>query len=105
YEGSTMRKKWIPLLVLGFLAFVAVGGLVVRQLWDRLLPPPLRAPTITFWQAPRLPALSRILFRGFGGGGRRSGGRRWGRRAPEERERLRHGVSGYPGGASTPTVI
>ena len=100
-----MRKKWIPLLLLGFLAFVAVGGLAVRELWNWLLPPLLGAHTVTFWQALGILALSRILFGGFGGGGRHSGGKRWGRMTPEERERLRHGMSGHTGGASTPTMI
>ena len=100
-----MRKKWIPLLFLGFLGFVAVGGLVVRELWNWLLPQLLGARTITFWQALGVLALCRILFGGFGGRGRHSGVRRWGRMTPEERERLRYGMPGRPGGVSAPTLI
>ena len=100
-----MRKKWIPLLALGFLAFIAVGGLVVRELWNWLLPDLVGARTITFWQALGILALSRILFGGFGGGGRHSGGKRWRGMSAGERERLHHGMSGGPGGASAPTVI
>ena len=101
-----MRKrwiKWLPLFVLGFLAFIAVGGLVVRELWNWLLPPLLGARTITFWQALGVLALSRILFGGFGGGGRHSGGRRWRGMSSAERERFHEGMSGHGPGA--PTMI
>lgn len=98
-----MRRKWIPLLLVGFLAFVAIGGLVVRELWNWLLPSLLGARTITFWQALGILALSRILFGGFGGGGRHSGGRRWRSMSSVERERFHHGMSGPVSGS--PTVI
>lgn len=93
-----MKRKWFflaPLAVLAFVLFVAVGGEVVRLLWNWLLPPLFGWPTVTFWQALGLLALCRILFGGFGGGGfHRSGvGRRMAERTahmtPEERERLR----------------
>jgi len=100
-----MRKKWIPLLFLGFLAFVAVGGLVVRELWNWLLPPLLGARTVTFWQALGILALCRILFGGFGVRGGHGGGKRGGRMTHEERERLRHGMPSQGGGTSAPTVI
>src|SRR4051794_23620020 len=67
-----LRRKWyamVPLAIGGFVLFVAVGGEVVRQLWNWLLPPLLGVREITFWQALGLLALSRILFGGFGGHG------------------------------------
>jgi hypothetical protein len=88
-----------PLAILGMLLFVAVGGLVVRLLWNWLLPPLFGWPQITFWQALGLLALSRILIGGFGlHGGSRSGVRRpiaermaerCDQKTPEERERFR----------------
>jgi hypothetical protein len=57
-----------PLAICGFLLFIALGGEVVRQLWNWLLPPILGLREITFWQALGLLALCRILFGGFGGG-------------------------------------
>ncbi len=51
------------------LLFVAIGGEVVRQLWNWLLPPLFGWRQITFWQALGLLALCRILFGGFGGRG------------------------------------
>jgi hypothetical protein len=85
------RRMWkiLPLLALGFVAVVFLGGEIVKLLWNWLLPPIFGWPAITFWQALGLLALCRILFGGFGGRGggwRRSG---WRRRSPEEREQLR----------------
>ena len=93
-----MRKKWIylaPLAILALLLFIALGGYVVQQLWNWLLPPLFGWQMLTFWQALGMLALCRILFGGFGmQGSDRSGMRR--RMAerreamtPEERERFR----------------
>ena len=93
------RKKLIflaPLAILGLLLFVFVGGEVVKLLWNWLLPPLFGWPTVTFWQALGLLALSRILFGGFGGhrGMRSNMRRRMAERmeqmSPEERERFRN---------------
>lgn len=98
-----MKRRWIlwgPLVILAFLLFLAIGGEIVRQLWNWLLPPLFGWRQITFWQALGLLALCRILFGGLGRhGGHRSGFRR--RMAercehmtPEERERFRQGLRG-----------
>ena len=84
-----------PLAILGILIFVAIGGEVVMQLWNWLLPPLFGFRQITFWQALGLLALCRILFGGFGlhGSGRSDFRRRMEERCehltPEERERMR----------------
>jgi hypothetical protein len=114
-----MRRKWIllaPLAILGLLLFIAIGGEVVKQLWNWLLPPLFGWRQITFWQAVGVLALCRILFGGSGGHGfgsssvrRRIGermgertGERWERMTPEERERFRQGMRGRCGfGPST----
>lgn len=96
-----MRKRWIalaPLVLLGILLFIAIGGGIVMQLWNWLLPPLFGWHQVTFWQALGLLALCRILFGGLGrhGSGRSSFGRRraerWERMTPEERERFRQGM-------------
>jgi len=100
-----MKRRWIFLAPLGILAivlFVAIGGGVVMQLWNWLLPPLFGWRQLTFWQAVGILALCRILFGGFGGHGHRSySGRRmaerWGHMTPEERERFRQGVRGRCG--------
>src|SRR3972149_4321908 len=72
HEELNMRRKWIllaPLVILGFLLFIAIGGEVVRQLWNWLLPPIFGWRQITFWQAIGMLALCRILFGGFAGHG------------------------------------
>jgi hypothetical protein len=98
----TRRKKLIliaPLAILAMVLFVAIGGEVVVQLWNWLLPALFGWRQITFWQALGILALCRILFGGFGlhDSGRSNFRRRRGDRmaerseamAPEDRERFR----------------
>jgi hypothetical protein len=70
-----------------FLLFVATGGVIVRELWNWLLPPIFGIREITFVQALGILLLSRILVGGFGlhGSSRTS-------RTPEERERIRQAM-------------
>ena len=98
-----MRRKLIflaPLAILGLLAFIAIGGELVLQLWNWLLPPLFGWRQITFWEALGLLALCRILFGGFGLHGssrsttRRRMAERWEHMTPEERERFRQGIWG-----------
>jgi hypothetical protein len=92
-----------PLAILGLLAFMAIGGELVRLLWNWLLPPLFGWREVTFWQALGLLALCRILFGRWGGHGRsgwslRRQGRRWDRMTPEERERMRQFLWNRVGG-------
>src|SRR5579885_3086069 len=101
------RKKWIflgPLAILAIVAFIAIGGEIVRLLWNWLLPPLFGWREITFWQGLGILALCRILFGGFGGHGsrgsnfrRRMDDRHWGQMTSEERERFRAGIIGSCG--------
>lgn len=88
-----MRRKliWIaPAAIVGICLLVALGGEVVRLLWNALLPPLFGFPAVTFWQALGLLALCRILFGGLIGHGRPRGPRFRGENlTPEERARLR----------------
>ena len=89
-----------PLAILGMLLFAAMGGELVLQLWNWLLPPLFGWRQITFWQALGLLALCRILFGGTGWHGsgrsnyRRRMAERWEHMTPEERERLRQSWRG-----------
>lgn len=100
----TRRRRLLmfaPLAIVGFTVFIALGGAVVRLLWNWLLPPIAGLSTITFWQAVGLLALSRILFGGFGMRGCGPSGRmrqRWEQMTPEERERFREGMRARWGG-------
>lgn len=96
-----MRKKWYFIAPLGIAAmalFIVVGGFLVQQLWNWLLPALFGLPSITFWQAWGILVLSRILFGGWGHHGPRGPsmrGRmrdRWKQMTPEERERFRQGM-------------
>lgn len=86
-----------PLFFVGMLVFMAIGGGLVRWLWNWLLPPLFGWPPITFWQALGILALCRILFGGWHSSGRSDWRRRMKERmaercesmTPEERERFR----------------
>jgi len=110
-----MRPRWkkmifiVPAAIVGIVVFIAIGGELVLQLWNWLLPPLFGWRAITFWQALGLLALCRILF---GGLGRHGSGRphfrrrmhmkeRCGHMTPEERERFRQGIrEGWGSGPS-----
>ena len=106
-----MRRKWVfivPAAILGMVLFAFLGGELVMQLWNWLLPPLFGWRPVTFWQALGLLALCRILFGGLGLHGtarsnvRRRMAERWEQMTPEERERFRHGMRGRCGfGPST----
>jgi len=93
-----MKKKWYylaPLAVLALLGFIALGGVLVEQLWNWLAPAIFGWREVTFWQALGMLALCRILFGSLGGHGGHGRGfrRRMDKRieamTPEEREQLR----------------
>ncbi len=98
-----MKKKWValvPLVLVGFLVFIAIGGQVVMWLWNWLTPALFGWPQVTFWQALALLALCRILFGGWSGGRpvrsrvRERMSERWQTMTPEERERFRQRFRG-----------
>jgi hypothetical protein len=84
-----------PLAILGIFAFIAIGGEIVLQLWNWLLPPLFGWRQITFWQALGILVLCRVLFGGLGSHGsgrsnfRRRLDERCGHMTPEDRERFR----------------
>jgi hypothetical protein len=82
------KKFWlfVPFAIAAMVLFVFVGGTVVQQLWNWLLPPLFGWRELTFWQALGMLALCRILFGGFGGGGKYRRRYDW---TPEEKERFR----------------
>lgn len=87
-----MRRKWIfiaPLALAGIALLAALGGEIVKLLWNALLPELFGWRAVTFWQALGLLVLCRILFGGFG---RHCGGpRRW-KMKEEDRELLRQRI-------------
>jgi hypothetical protein len=106
-----MRRRLIfiaPLAILGILLFITIGGQVVLQLWNWLLPPLFGWREITFWQALGMLVLCRILFGGTGWHGsgrsniRRRIAERWEAMTPEERERVRQGMRGRCGFGPSP---
>jgi hypothetical protein len=104
----TRRRKLLfiaPFALAGMVAFVALGGLLVRVLWNWLLPPLLGLPQITLWQALGVLALSRILFGGLGMRGFGPRRRMMDGMSAEERERFRERLrarwgAGPAGGAT-----
>jgi len=92
-ENKIGRMIGIGIMVaIGFVVFITLGGFVVRELWNWLLPDLFGWAQITFTQALGLLVLCRILFGGFGmrGPGRHREGRPGRHLTPEEKEHLRH---------------
>jgi hypothetical protein len=93
-------KKALKILVIATLA-ISIITVVTMTLWNWLIPPLFRGPTLTFWQALGLLILVKIvgkvaLFRGRPGpppwAWRRRLMDRWDRMTPEEREQFRQGL-------------
>jgi hypothetical protein len=103
---ATKLMKMASVVIPGILLFIALGGEVVKLLWNWLLPPLFGWREITFWQAIGVLTLCRILFGRLGGSGpsrfgfRRAMaerladrvGDRWDAMTPTERERFRDRV-------------
>jgi hypothetical protein len=107
-----MKKRWIWIIFLaplGIAIFIAIGGEVVLQLWNWLLPSLFGWRQITFWQAVGLLVLCRILFGGVSGRGfhrsnyRRRLNERWEQMTPEERDKLRESMRSRCGSFGAPT--
>ncbi len=105
------KLLWIaPLAMVGLAAFIALGGEVVKLLWNWLAPALFGWPQITFWQAVGLLALCRILFGGFRLGAHDSArvrirermAERWEKMTPEEREKYRQSWRGRWGSFEPP---
>jgi hypothetical protein len=82
------------------LVVAALMSFVVKELWNWLMPGLFGLRAITWAQALGLLVLSKLLLGGFHkhGGGRgwkRGMKERWERMTPEERERVRAGMSGW----------
>jgi hypothetical protein len=99
--GMSRGRKLLfiaPMAMVGMALFVVVGTLLVRALWNWLMPPLFGWPALGFWQALGMLALCRILVGGFGFRGspgpfaRRRIIERWEAMTPEERERFRQGM-------------
>jgi hypothetical protein len=110
-NGWIKRNKWIFFVgPLALAVFIWVGGEIVMQLWNWLLPMLFGWKQITFWQALGLLVLCRILFGNLGGHGSdrskspRPSAERWEKMTPEEREKFRQEMrsrwcgSGAPAG-------
>lgn len=93
-----MQKKFWIKKIIGFTLLVvlcvAVVGYVVMQLWNQVLAAVVPVSVVSYWQALGLLLLSKILFGGFHGGGRKAGWKKemqekWHTMTPEERDRIK----------------
>jgi hypothetical protein len=104
------RSRTLRILKLAGIGLLAVGvfGLVVRSLWNWLMPELFGLRSITFWQAWGVLILSRILFGSVSGSShdRHSRARlidRWEKMSPEERTKFREGLRRRWGAYEEPT--
>jgi len=71
------------MILLIAIAAIAVFGFIVMSLWNAILPAVIGVKSVSFWQALGILVLSKILFGGFGRGGR------WGHKRREWREKMK----------------
>ena len=91
------HRRRLPFLFL-IPVFILVLAAAVQFLWNAILPDVIHAGIISYWQALGLLALCRILFGGFGRGGRGSRPRfgsppamreKWMEMSSEEKQKFR----------------
>lgn len=75
-KGQRRFRLRYPFLPFIGVAAVLLFGLVVMLLWNAILPGLLNVNSLGYWQAIGILVLSRLLFGGFPGGGRRGFARR-----------------------------
>ena len=94
----------VPIGIAAIAIFTFLGGQLVMQLWNWLMPAIFGLPQLTFWQAVGLLVLSRVLFGGMGMGGR--GGRKSDDFTPEQKARFRRrfGFEPAPDSQTTTSV-
>jgi hypothetical protein len=94
--GKAWHHVW---MILAWLVLAAVFGLVVRVLWNELLPAIAGLPEISFWQAVGLLVLARVLFGGPGAmwhhGHKNPLRERWRHMSDEERKAFVMGHHGF----------
>ena len=91
-------KRIVKIVILSIVG-VLLFGILIMALWNWLVPDLFRGPEITFWQALGLFLLAKVLFGGWGAGGRwrHSYPAQWKNKyyeklstmTPEERERFK----------------
>ncbi|SNR85655.1 MULTISPECIES: hypothetical protein [Hymenobacter] len=104
-KSSFWLLRGLKFILFAVLFVVAIGYLTMN-LWNWLVPALFQGPQITFWQTIGLLVLSRILFGGWGRGGRSSAWarhrRQWKQKmesrmaslTPEEQEKFRQKMAG-----------
>jgi Ca2+/H+ antiporter, TMEM165/GDT1 family len=101
HKKNNMKQLWIKkglmILLFGTIAII-VFGFVVMGLWNNILVAVTGVKAITFLQALGILLLSKILFGGFGGGGKGWRGspawkekmkQRWDKMTPDERDKFK----------------
>ena len=92
-ERTTLQKIGIGigigLLIIGA---IFLFGLLVKILWNWLMPDIFGLPEVTYWQAWGLLILSMILIKGFGGGSSEGGGRLDRKRKKQLREYIKEEI-------------
>lgn len=92
-RGKSRAK--VPMIIFFGLLFLTAFSFVVMFLWNAILPDVLNAKPINFWQSLGLLVLSKILFSGLGGWGRKRRylhqrmHEKWHNMSPEEREKFK----------------
>ncbi|HYF32030.1 MAG TPA: hypothetical protein VD993_12995 [Chitinophagaceae bacterium] len=94
YSKYSKPMRIFLIIIIGTAGFFVFSA-VVMWLWNAILPGLLNVGTLTIWQAMGLLVLSKILFSGFGGGGKKRWRdnmprEHWANMSAEEREKFKN---------------
>lgn len=91
-----------PLAIAGMALVCFIGGEIVKQLWNWLMPSIFGLRQLTFWEAAGMLALCRILFGGIAGRGMAGSNARHRTGEHHERFRERFGFNAGDADAAVP---
>jgi hypothetical protein len=98
YKSRGEKAVITLFFAIAFVAFIAAVVWVVMSLWNLILPEVTGVKPVSYWQAAGILLLSKILFSGFNGGGRKHSWKKrsrdklknkWMSMKPEERAQMK----------------
>jgi hypothetical protein len=102
YASGGKKFAIVLFFAVAFVVFIAAVVWVVMSLWNAILPEVIGVKLVSYWQAAGILLLSKILFSGFGGGGRKHSWKsrskmksKWMDMKPEEREVMKDRWKAY----------
>jgi hypothetical protein len=104
YQSRGKKAVVMLFFAIAFAVFIAAVVWVLMSLWNAILPEVIGVKPVSYWQAAGILLLSKILFSGFSGGGRKHSWKKrgqnklkskWMSMKPEERAEMKDRWKSY----------